>query len=455
MPRRDETFIVYYREDYTEYLNDNPGNLVCLSESTIQLCLSALRFAGWPTRWRIDREDNNKRVDGAVWEEVKQWQNLAIEELLMSCNFPDINPGLEAIAQSLLALAQSNQQNTDLIRIMANNSVCCEQAIVNQGGGVVHTITTPGNQNTPVYGTQPGLEITPGQFPDGFDSLEEYETDKCQMSNLIFDGWIISLRNLGAIGVFNGVALAGLIIAALAGAIVFPPALIPIMAAAIGILSVEVTILAVVANELEENRSYWVCLIYNSDSVDEIVSVIADALDALIATLSVSGPVGVAIKTICLLLLNSDTLNGLMQKQAHLDYPGADCTDCVDPCAVTNITFAIGTVTADDENDESRTVTVESALIGAGYHVINAIAPSGCKFNISSYNTTGWVGQSVQPSFICGETGHEYGYVIGANSVLTRLCTDTISPTDEITEFALDSLTAFSLTITMTAGGAI
>lgn len=450
MPRRDETFIVYYREDYSQYLDDNPGALVCLSESTIQLCLSALRFAGWPTRWRIDRGDHNPRVSGAIWEEVKKWQNLAIQELIMSCEFPDLNPGLEAIAAAISSLSASNQQTADLIKVMVQSNVCCEQTIINQGGFVAGGITQGSGENVPIYGINPPLEVAPGTFPEGYTSENEYLLDKCQVANLIFDGFIASLRSLAALGVFNGVALVGLVIASIAGALIFPPAAIPIACAAIGVLSVGVTILAVVADEIETNRAEWVCALYQSESVSSAVEAVADLMDALIATLGVSSPVGIAIKSLVLVLLNGETLNQLMTKVAHLNYPGADCSSCGD-CNNSLLTLSIGAILEDDEGLSIRTITINSTDHnpgGGSRQTISFFVPLGCEIEILSCSVVSGTWTGMDNTGNCTSPDLLYGYHFTCDTeTLEYVCgvNDFLSGVTGINNFGLYSVTGFTV----------
>lgn len=332
MPRRDDTFIIYYAEDFQEYETSNPSDLYCLSASTIDIILSALRFATWPTRWRSDRADYRSKVSPTEWGNLKKWGELAIQEVTyeMGC---DINEGLSAIAVSLQSLANSTKSNNDLLgRAIAAAAACCEEQVINQGGGVIGSITQPiGGNEYPIFGTEPTLEVPTGTFPDGYTDEAEYLADKCQMANLVVTGVIGTLRGLGALGVFNGVALAGLIVACLVGVLVFPPAFIPIAAACIGLLSVEVTLLTLAANEIDANRGEWVCAIYKSESVESALAIIADLCDALIATIGATDLRAMAVKQILLLLFNGDTVNQAFKKTAHVVYAGADCSDCTSP----------------------------------------------------------------------------------------------------------------------------
>jgi len=138
--------------------------------------------------------------------------------------------------------------------------------------------------------------------------------------------------------VFNGTALAALIVAALVGILIFPPAFIPIAAACIGFLSVEVTLLTLAANYIRDNREEWVCAIYNADSTEEAIAVLADLIDALVSAIGTTGGQGFWVKQLILLLCNTDTINQAMHNTAHQTYPDADCSGCGNECVGSDLT---------------------------------------------------------------------------------------------------------------------
>lgn len=238
--------------------------------------------------------------------------------LLMSCNDDAMVGAFNNIASAIRLLASRGQ-----------GSDCCDSATVVVNNSVQTTVVQPGSGAVvPVYGSQPPLEVAPGSFPPGYDTLEDYLLAKCQIANLIVDGVISTLRRIAAFTLFNVTALAVLIGLALASIIVFPPAAIPVMVGAIIAASLEIAVFGSAADYIEDNRDDFVCALYNGDGSASIVSVLADLIDALIATIPTTGPVSAAIKTVLLLLFNSDTLNQLFSGQANLDYPNADCSGC-------------------------------------------------------------------------------------------------------------------------------
>lgn len=322
------------RVDIGHYLaaSGEQSRVVVLSEKDVTVIRSYL-YPGveWETRFvRPLGGDNYETGTSAEFSEYLEMLN-ELDYRLSGGLSMSLETALESIADAITALAgaQSSTELTNIVRAISSSNVCCEQQIITQGGGVIGSIEQPiGGNDVPIFGTEEPLSLDPETFPEGYTSLEEYQLDKCQVSNLVVDGVIGTLRNLGAFGVFNGVALAGLIVAAIVGIIVFPPAFIPVAAAAIGFLSVEVTLLTLAANEMQENRDEWVCTIYNADGTDAAIAVLADLIDALIATIGATGGAAFWVKQILLLLFNADTLNKAMYKAAHITYPDADCSGC-------------------------------------------------------------------------------------------------------------------------------
>jgi len=250
--------------------------------------------------------------------------NFNLKEVIMACNDSGLADAFNNIAEAISKISVSMTNNN------SGGSVCCEQTIINQNGFLQGTTIAPGSgESIPIFGSQPPLSNGPEDIPDGYETREEFDLDRCQVANLVVDGFISTLRGLGAIGVFDFIALAGLIVATIAGAIIFPPSAIPIACAALGFLATEVTLLTVLANAVADDRETWVCELYNSESVETAMQVVSDLLDGILAAIPVAGRAGFFIKQIALLLLNSDTLNQLQKKVAHLQYPDADCSSCV------------------------------------------------------------------------------------------------------------------------------
>lgn len=244
--------------------------------------------------------------------------NIPLDGVIMSCNDTNLADSFNNIALAIRSLA-----------VGASGNGCCTtvEVIVNNTfqGSVIQPV---GGNSTPVYGSQPGLVLGPGEFPDSFPSLEAYNQEKCRNAHLLTDSLIVSLNNLAGFTFMESVALVGFIGAAIVASIIFPPTIIPLMIGVLIVLAVEVTLLSAAAAYIEDHKSEVICMLYDSEGTELFLSVFADFLDAMVAFLSVSSPVGVAIKTVCLLLFNTDTINRLFSGAASAGYPDADCSDC-------------------------------------------------------------------------------------------------------------------------------
>jgi hypothetical protein len=122
------------------------------------------------------------------------------------------------------------------------------------------------------------------------------------------------------------------VLAAIAGIIVMPPFLVPILiAAAIGQVGLQSGLLSL-ADGVEENFDSWVCYLYQSDSTQEVLGLLSDALDAVLAAIPATGALGWALKTIALVLMNSNTVNRLFELNQGSG-PPYDCACSDFPCA--------------------------------------------------------------------------------------------------------------------------
>lgn len=320
--------------------------------------------------------------------------NFDLKEVYMACN----DNGLIDIAEAIRALAVSNSSSLS----SAASCSCGGQTGYTQGA-----ITTEGGA-VPIFGNQPPLSRGNDTLPPGYDDIEQARLDKCSIATALVDGMIRSLAYLQALDLFNLTALAGIIGAAMAGLsplLVFPPAAIIVMITALGFLAGAMVVLGDVRAWAIENREWLICQLYTGESTEAIVSAISDALDALIATLPTSGPVGWAIKTIVLILLNGDSLNRLMTLEGASGLPAGECSDCEAVCGfdfdfrtLDDYGFAIANesnVSGTDASLSSGGVTITTTVTGTPgtlYWRNSAIEPaeivSGARFLSYGYFTT-------------------------------------------------------------------
>jgi len=329
--------------------------------------------------------------------------NFELKEVLMACGDTGLSEVAVALENIALAISSSGGSTATATAICGDGDGTGDtRPSSSTETGVAGTIEQDSGETVPIYSTEPILEIAPGEFPEGYADLAEYRLSKCQIANGIVDGWIGTLRNFAAFGVFNYIALAGLIVLALVGAIVFPPSFVPLAAAALGVLSVNIAILSVVADEIESNREDIICWMIQSDSTEAIIALIADFIDVVIANLSVSSPIGLAIKTIALLVINGNTLNQLFKLTAHLQYPDADCSACEDDICLDCLTrFTL-------LEEPYETLHVQGTAYGVvgldegGYSTLYLAANTG-NVQISFHDLSGWTAQPGGGSFQIGQ----------------------------------------------------
>lgn len=293
--------------------------LCCLSDRDVFIIRSYLwPYVEWPTRFA--RTSDGKRWEVASNDEFQSFLEYC-QELDQKITGGDFMTCLE---QGLTDIANA-------LRYMADRQ-CCPDSNVTVNGGVVGTYTDGDGITRPIYGSQPPYindGVTP---PPGFDTYEDYLLNKCQVANLVFDGWMLTLRGLSGLTIINATVLAALIGLTLASAILFPPAAIPVMIAALITLGAELGLLGSLATQLESQRADIICDLYNSNTIESMVAVLSDAIDVAIAALELAGPIGLAVQTVALLLVNSDTLSQLLSGIAGASYPDVDCSGCVENC---------------------------------------------------------------------------------------------------------------------------
>lgn len=298
--------------------------------------------------------------------------NLHLAEVLMSCNDVELIAAFSDIATAIRYAAD---------RDFAKPTCCDDGSTVGGNGGLAGSATQPvGGTVVPIYGIQPPATLPPGAFfPPGFESATEWDQHKCSIANLIFDGVMYTLNFLSSLTITNVSALAGLIGAGIAGILVFPPVAIAIMAGAVLALLGFLGMFLEIRNEMITKRDEFICAMYEAESVEGAISVLADLMDVVIALVTTVTPLAAAIKTVLLLLFNGDALNQLFDVTADYAYPGAECSACVecedfywtfptglDGFAVANSLPACATLTVNGTNSMSWTGGIVSCAISGG-----------------------------------------------------------------------------------------
>lgn len=298
-------------------LTSNEGKyLACLSERDIFIIRKHLwPYVTWRTRFARPLKDGSYELSTIEEYLVYVEHCHELDYKLTGGDFMTcLEDGLQAVALAIRELAASQ---------------CCEGGGIGSSGGIVSSWMDGEGVSRPIYGSGPPAVDDGETPPPGFDTYEDFLLNKCQVSNLVFDGWLYTLRGLSTFTLFNATALAALLGFALASIIIMPPAAIPVMIGLLIVLGVNIVALSELADELESRRGEIVCQLYASRTVEEMVAALADAIDIAIAALGVTALVAGTIKAVALLLTNADTLGQIISGIAGAAYPGADCSDCV------------------------------------------------------------------------------------------------------------------------------
>jgi hypothetical protein len=276
-----------------------------------------------PSRGRFWDEHTGSIIEAQNVIREAYDNNLHLQEVILACNDTSLNQ--IAVALRLLAASQ-----------------CCGDAPP-ANGGIQGTVTPTSGITIPIYGSAPPAELPTGEVPADFDgTLEEYLDARCQKAHAIVSGWVATLDNLSFINFASSTGLMSVIIASVAGWILLPEFLIPILIASAIVLVLVRELLRDLAAAIEGWRSQLVCWMVTFESAEAILSRIADTLDLIIAGLTTSNIYALALKTIALILMNSDTLNQLFELTQGAGDPTLDCSGC-DDC-----TFSILAGTADE-----------------------------------------------------------------------------------------------------------
>ena len=305
---------IAYNFDALFSLPNDAGHIICLSDRDVDILISSLRFAHWPTRW-VDSDERVLRDHGRVSDLYLANDYIAeLEDRLMGSCGVEIRAGLEAVAAGIMALA--------------NKPCCNDQTIIN-----IYQGTSPGGNQ--IYGTQPpstgnttGLDPETDPPPEGYDTWEEYYADKCQKANYVADGLIGTVVNISVLSVVNEIGLGALLVAAAVGAVTLPLTAIPVI---VGLLLAQTTILAalgLVGTYLVDHRSELVCGLFLSDNSGDAVDFFAALIDEALAAVIVATELHPAIRTIALIVASTDAINKLWDATVKVEYAGADCSGC-------------------------------------------------------------------------------------------------------------------------------
>lgn len=230
-------------------------------------------------------------------------------EVLMSCS----NNVGQLIANAIIRLAEAQ---------------CCGGNPPSNGG--VQFIVNVGGTVLPVYGNEPPASLEPGEVPPGWtEGLLEYRASKCNLAKGIVQGLIYSLRSLSSILFVQSTVTGAAAAAAVVGLIIIQPWLIPVLIAACLILVGANAFVVALADEIQVDFDEWVCALYASDNAEGAITALADLLDIAIARIPDVNPWITALKTLALVLINTDTINQLFTLQGQYGPSDNDCAGCI------------------------------------------------------------------------------------------------------------------------------
>lgn len=236
--------------------------------------------------------------------------NMHLEESIMSCN----DPALAGIAEGLqqIAIALSEQAAA------ANN--CCTG---NGSGGA--------GQFPPPISDVPQGNPNTDDPPEGFESWEEFFSDKCAKANQIIVELRASLLRVGIIN-FSALSLDALAIALTVALTLAVPAAVIIEIVGLLISAGAEIIVASLLTYINDNETDLICALFGaenaSQSYDDFHTVLGDAVD-----IGTADPVeAYAIKTLARYLVNSQVVNSLYLKDLTVVYPETDCSGCDENC---------------------------------------------------------------------------------------------------------------------------
>ena len=283
-------------------------------------------FLTLPMRGRTWDEKTGSILDvQAVGRDIAA-KNLDLRGCLVACNDTAIAEALNAIAEAIAS--QSGSSASATVNVSGSTEADCSGC----GGESVnvqqHVVLNDGSTWIQ-FGTVPVPPLPPSGFPEGYPDIGAYNSDKCAKATKMCDDWIASLNNLGTTSWVAGVLGAAAILAALVGLITVPPTVIPLLLFA---LTANVGINAAIiqlANLLEDNREEVICILFTSDSVDQIIVSMSELVGSLVVIINPTAGIARFLAAIALWLLNSDTLAYLFSDAAINAYPDADCSACV------------------------------------------------------------------------------------------------------------------------------
>jgi hypothetical protein len=317
---------IAYNFDALFSLSNDAGHIICLSDRDVDILISSLRFAHWPTRW-VDSDDRILRDHGRTGDLYLANDYIAeLEEKLMSSCGSEIRAGLEALAQAIA------------------NKACCPTS-----GGGVGTIGGGGTGGTGTTPVEPvpidGISYTTP--PDGFTTWSDYIDYKCSVATAIandtLEDWQeLELTNwVGLTTVSAILAVLGIVLSIpIAGEVLL---LIVLFILAMGGSTIVDQVIGGLVDSMETVIDDYKCALYTSGDVPGAAQAAQALLEAEIDN-QLSDPLAFYAKKLSAYWLTADSLNRLFEYDTSKTYPAGDCEAC-SVSTIVEFDSNLGTVT--------------------------------------------------------------------------------------------------------------
>lgn len=236
--------------------------------------------------------------------------NFTLKECIMACG----DNGLGEVAAALRAISVSiNNQATA-------QAACCGSGTGSAGQGKI----------APPYNPTEVIDPGTGEPPAGFESWEQYFSNKCDVATYIVQTLLDDVRRMGLINLVGLTVvslipiLLGLILTPIPGdEIAFIGGLL------LTTLTVGAGMLDNMADQIEASFSDLVCALYNASSSENAETAIETAFNDAWDNGSFAGaPWGFSAKAAFGAMVTSAVTNRLFTLNTELELPSGDCSAC-------------------------------------------------------------------------------------------------------------------------------
>jgi len=294
-------------------------------------------------------------------------------KIIMGCGEDFAQTGLQAIADSILAIA---------------NRECCPAS----GTPGAVSGSGSGGSGTSAGDYESGEDIDENTFPDGFESYAAYRVYKCNVASFLVARIRDDIQNLQTVNIVGTavVALMPLVAPLLATPIPFDEliAVVVILGVAIGYAG---GILGDIEDGITNSFDDLVCSLVSAGNSEDAETALELAFSDAIEAETGDALTQTYAKQIFNSFVSADSLRGLFEKDDTRIYPTVSC-DCAEGCVLSGVEVVVGTASSDTNDGTDRTLVITSDDDPDYPGVRQAILldiPEGCSF---AFITTEWSG---------------------------------------------------------------